>query len=73
MAQEKQRSNKYCTIIHKMQYPVSGKIIDLNGRILKNLAQINNKIDVSGLLKGMYILDLKIDNDSIIKKFIINK
>lgn len=51
----------------------SGKVIDVNGRVLKNLNKLNSKIDVSDLSKGMYILDMKIDDSSVIKKFFINK
>ena len=51
---------------------INGKIIDMNGRVLKNLEKIDSKIDVSGLSKGIYILDLKIDENSIVKKFTVN-
>jgi len=51
----------------------SGKVIDVNGRVLKKLDKLESKIDVSNLSKGMYILDMKIDDSSVIKKFFINK
>ena len=52
---------------------VSGRIVDVSGREVINLPNMTNKIDVSGLSNGMYILDVAIDNKSFQQKFVISK
>ena len=51
---------------------ISGNILDMFGRTVKPVKQ-TNKIDVSSLSNGMYILDVIIDNKPFKQKFIVSK
>ena len=52
---------------------VSGRIVDLSGREVITLPNISDKIDVTGLSNGMYVLDVAIDNKSFQQKFVVSK
>ncbi|MBS7786792.1 DUF4397 domain-containing protein [Flavobacterium sp. CYK-55] len=52
---------------------ISGKITDMSGRVVKNITNAQNTIDVSNLSDGMYVVDLEIDNYSLQKKIVIKK
>jgi hypothetical protein len=52
---------------------VSGRIVDLSGREVLTLPNMSNKIDVSGLSNGMYVLDVTINNKSFQQKFVVSK
>ncbi len=52
---------------------ISGNIVDMSGRSVKPIKQIDNTLDVSDLASGMYVLDLTIDNKSFKQKFIVDK
>ncbi len=45
-------------------------IIDVNGKLVKEINNSNSKIDVSNLTKGVYFLKITNKNTSLIKKFI---
>ena len=51
---------------------ITGNVIDVSGRIVKTVNQ-TNKIDVSNLSNGMYVLDLIIDSKPFQQKFIVSK
>lgn len=51
----------------------SAKIFDINGKLIKKIDKIESqRIDVSDLLSGIYILSLETDGRAISKKLIIN-
>ena len=52
---------------------VSGRVVDLSGREVLSLPNMTNKIDVSGLSNGMYVLDVTIDNKYFQQKFVVSK
>ncbi len=47
------------------------KIIDLNGRVVLNDIPVNYQIDLSHLSSGIYLFQLKTENGSVSKKFIV--
>ena len=55
-------------LIHKN---ISCKIVDLNGKIVQQEKLTGNVIDVSTIGKGIYFLNLNIDDKSLNQKFII--
>ncbi|NHM07777.1 T9SS type A sorting domain-containing protein, partial [Flavobacterium sp. CYK-4] len=66
-------SNELNVALSNPAQNVSGRIIDISGREVSNYRNITEKINVSGLANGMYILDLTIDGKSYQQKFLINK
>lgn len=55
---------------------VSSVIYDMSGRLVQsnNLDKNNSKLDVSGLQNGIYIINVKLSNGSVIsKKFTLNR
>ncbi|WP_298223116.1 DUF4397 domain-containing protein [Flavobacterium sp.] len=51
----------------------SGRITDVSGREILNLSKMTNKIDISNLSNGMYILDILVDGKPFQNKFIVSK
>ena len=51
---------------------INGNVLDMSGRIVKTVKQ-TNKVDVSNLSNGMYVLDLIIDSKPFQQKFIVSK
>ena len=47
-------------------------IVDLGGRTIKS-ADFNNRIDVSSLSNGLYIINLEVDNINYAQKIVVNK
>lgn len=66
-------SNELNVSISSPTQNISGKVIDISGREVMNYNNVIEKIEVSALSNGMYILDLSIDNKSYQQKFMINK
>ena len=52
---------------------VSGRVIDISGRTVKTINNIENAIDVTSLSNGLYVLDLLIDNTPLRQKFMVSK
>ncbi len=65
-------AHNYLYIKSKNEFhPVSAKIFDLNGRLLKRYDENVSKIDISNLTNGIYLLQVTFDNSqSSIVKFI---
>ena len=59
---------EYPDLIHKN---VSCKIIGLSGKTVQVEKLTGNTIDISGIDKGIYILNLEVDSESLSQKFII--
>lgn len=46
------------------------EVFDLQGKLLQNVAVVNNQLDLSNLSNGIYLVRLKTDTYSIVKKLI---
>ncbi len=57
----------------QMQKDASFKIINYMGQIVMNNQLAQNKIDVTGLPKGVYILEINTDRQITTKRFVIGK
>ncbi|MBC7605450.1 MAG: DUF4397 domain-containing protein [Burkholderiales bacterium] len=49
----------------------SAIIVDMSGRVIKFLSSFTNKIDVSDLTNGLYIINLNLDGKAVSEKFMV--
>ena len=50
--------------------PADANIYSINGQLIKSIQQINNSIDISELTTGIYILKMKSDDKTLVRKVV---
>ena len=53
--------------------PVQVKIYSIQGQLVKSANQVQNTIDVSDLVEGIYILNLTSNKGRIVRKIVVEK